>query len=185
MAIYHMNVGFVSRSSGGSCVQSAARITGEKLHESRRDITVNFKNRHSDITFTDTLAPLLAPQKFKELGVWDRLETFEDAYAQARFPRDEAYRDRYMNSAQTAQTIVVALPRELSREVSHELVMNFAKTRFVSRGLIVTYACHDDAGNPHAHLQISRRSVNEKGELSWAKDRDICTRKSLLETRKL
>jgi nucleoside-triphosphatase THEP1/5S rRNA maturation endonuclease (ribonuclease M5) len=185
MAIYHMNVGFVSRSTGRSSVQSAAYITGEKLHESRRDLTANFQNRSSDVAFTETLAPELAPVKFKELSVWDQLESFEDEYAYARFPHNQEARDKYINSARTAQTVVVALPKELSMEVSKELVEEFVKTRFVSRGLIVTYACHDDAGNPHAHLQISRRSVNEKGELSWAKDRDICTRKSLMETRKL
>ena len=79
----------------------------------------------------------------------------------------------------------MALPRELEVGVAKELVEEFALTRFVSRGLIVTYAIHDDEGNPHAHLQISRRSVGEDGELSWAKDRDIVARKSLLTTRKL
>ena len=76
--MYHLSQGFVSRSSGRSAVQSAAYITGEKLHESRRDLEVNYQNRHSDIAFTATLAPEHAPDNFKDIGVWDLLENFED-----------------------------------------------------------------------------------------------------------
>jgi hypothetical protein len=184
MALYHLSVGFVSRSTGRSSVQSAAYITGEQLHESRRDINVNYQNRHSDIAFTTTLAPDHAPEMFHSVGVWDHFENFEDEYAYKRYKTDET-REKYLNSAQTAQTIVVALPRELSVEVCNELITQFAKDRFVSRGLVVTLAMHDDEGNPHAHLQISRRAVNEQGEISWTKDRDICSKKELLVTRKL
>ncbi len=117
--------------------------------------------------------------------MWDILENFEDNYAEKRFPNCLESRDKYLNSAQTAQTIVMALPRELEVGFAKELVEEFAKERFVSRGLIVTYAIHDDEGNPHSHLLISRRSVGEDGELSWAKDREIVSRKELLVTRKL
>ena len=185
MAIYHLSHGVVSRSSGRSSVQSAAYITGTDLHETRRDLDVSYKNRHSDIAFTDTLTPEHAPQQFHEIGVWDILENFEDNYAIKRFPNCLKSRDKYLNSAQTAQTIVMALPRELEVGVAKELVEEFALTRFVSRGLIITYAIHDDEGNPHAHLLISRRKVGEDGELSWAKDREIVSRKELLVSRKL
>ena len=185
MAIYHLSHGMVSRSTGRSSVQSAAYITGEQLHESRRDLNVNYQNRHSDIAFTDTLAPEHAPQVFRDTNVWNVLERFEDEYSVKRFPYNLEAREKYQDSAQTAQTIVMALPRELEVEVAKELVEEFAKERFVSRNLIVTYAIHDDEGNPHAHLQISRRAVNLDGSLAWAKDREICSRKELLVTRKL
>ena len=50
---------------------------------------------------------------------------------------------------------------------------------------MVTLAIHNEQGNPHAHFQISRRSINEKGEWSWTKDREIASKVSLRETRKL
>ena len=166
-------------------MQSAAYITGEKLYESRRDLNVNYENRHSDIVHTHTLIPEGVPSEFKNLDVWDKLESFEDTYAIKRFPNNLEARVIYMCSAQTAMTIVMALPKELSTEAHMELVEEFAHTRFVSRGLVTTVAIHDDEGNAHAHLQIARRSVNEQGEISFAKDREICTRKELLATRKL
>jgi ATP-dependent exoDNAse (exonuclease V) alpha subunit len=184
MAIYHLSVGHVSRSSGRSAVQSAAYITGSTLYESRRDLKVSYQNRQHDITCTQTLVPDHAPATFRDVSIWDRFESFEDTYAQARY-KSEATRQVYMNSARTAMTLVVALPRELPLDVAQELVEHFARERFVSRGLVVTYALHEDEGNPHAHLQISRRAVLENGDIAWVKDRDICTRSALRETRKL
>lgn len=166
-------------------MQSAAYITGENLYETRRALNVCYQNRQSDIAHAKTLIPDNVPYEFGDLNVWDKLESFEDTYAIKRFPNDLEAREKYMTSAQTAMTLVMALPKELAMDVNKELVEEFAKTRFVSRGLITTYALHDDEGNPHAHLQIARRSVNENGEIAWAKDRDICTRKELLATRKL
>jgi ATP-dependent exoDNAse (exonuclease V) alpha subunit len=184
MAIYYLDIGHVSRSTGRSSVQSAAYITGSKLYESRRDLTANYENRHSDIACTQTLAPDYAPDEFKELSVWNKIESFEDDYAIERYPHNIAYREKYQDSARTAMTIVVAIPKELSVESAKELVEEFAKDKFVARGLIVTYALHDDEGNPHAHLQISRRSVDEKGNFSWAKNQDMCTKRELFITRK-
>ncbi len=184
MAIYHYRVGFVSRSTGRSAVQSAAYITGNKLEESRRDITADYRNRSSDIIFSATFAPNHAPDYMKKLEVWNSLESHEDQYAM-NFYRTEATQEKYKSCAQIAQTTVVALPKELTPEVWQELVTDFIKERFVSRGLIVTAAIHNDEGNPHAHFQISRRAVNDKGEWSWTKDRDITTKSALIESRRL
>lgn len=184
MAIYHMNVGFVSRSTGRSAVQCAAYISGEKLHESRRDLPVDYRNRHSDIAFCQTFAPNHAPEWMKDLSVWDKLESFEDTYALQRYKSDET-REKYLGSAQTAQTYVMALPKELSPQVWQELMTEFVNERFVSRNLIATLAIHNDEGNPHAHIMVSRRSVTMDGEFSFAKDREITTKIELKETRKL
>ena len=159
MAIYHYRVGFVSRSTGRSAVQSAAYITGNKLEETRRDITADYRNRSSDIIFSATFAPNHAPDYMKNLGVWNSLESYEDQYAMS-FYRTEATQEKYKSCAQIAQTTVVALPKELTPEVWQELVTDFVKERFVNRGLVVTVAIHNDEGNPHAHFQISRRACN-------------------------
>lgn len=185
MAIYHLSHGMVSRSSGRSAVQSVAYITGSKIQEERRGLTANYQNRASDVIYTETLAPEGAPDWARDVHrLWNRLENFEDSYADSHYKTLET-QEKYKSCAQTAMTIVVALPRELSSEVSHELVREFAHQRFVSRGLIVTYAIHDDEGNPHAHLQISRRSFDEEGQLSSKKDREICKKSQLKVTRKL
>jgi hypothetical protein len=183
MAIFHLSQGVINRKSGRGSVQNAAYITGEKLHESLRDLDVNYQNRHSDIAFTATLAPEYAPAKFNNLGVWDLVETFEEGYGNKHYKTVET-RETYLYSARTAQTIVVALPHELELKVAKELVEEFALSRFVSRGLVVTYAIHGKEGNPHAYLQISSRAVDAEGVFARTKDREICSRSELLVTRK-
>ena len=182
MAIYHFTSGFVSRSSGRSAVQNAAYISGEKLYEERREKLIDYRNRNHDVFAVKTLSQ---NSEFRSLEVWNKFENFEDKYADILYPNKIEAREKYISSAQTAQTIIAALPKELSLHSNQELVEEFANQRFVERGLVVTYAIHDDEGNPHAHFLISRRTVDEKGELSRAKDREICSKKELLESRKL
>ncbi len=185
MAIYHLSQGVISRSTGRSAVQSAAYTMGAKLQESRRGLTANYQNRARDVFYAETLAPAHASAWAKDASqVWDRLESFEDTYAERRYHTLET-QEKYKSCAQTAMTVVVALPRALSLEVSQELVAEFANTRFVSRGLVVSYALHQDEGNPHAHLLISRRRLEEDGFPSWTKDREICKKSELKVTRKL
>ncbi len=185
MAICHFSIGHISRSTGRSAVQSAAYITGSCLYETRRDLTANYENRASDVVWSKTFAPEWAPSEFHELSVWDKLESFEDEYAIERYPNSIEARDKYTDSARTALTYIVALPRELPSDVSIELVTAFVEERFLIQGLIITAAMHDDEGNPHAHLQISRRSVELNGTFSWAKNRSMCTKRELIAARKM
>lgn len=184
MAIYHFHVNFVSRSSGRSAVQTAAYITGTKLKETRRNLIADYRNRAASVLFYQTLAPSHAPDCMKGLEVWDRAESYEDEYALLHYHTEHS-QEKYKNSAQTAQTVIAALPKELNFDAWQELVTDFAVERFVSRGLVVTVAIHKDEGNPHAHFVISRRSVNENGKWSWTKDREITTKSALIESRKL
>lgn len=182
MAIYHLHSGFVSRSTGRSAVQSAAYISGEKLYEDRREMTVNYHKKLNEVALVKTLYP--DNSKYRDISVWNTLENFEDRYAE-QFFKTEKTRENYKSSAQTASTIVVALPNEFSIKTNEELLDKFINTRFTDRGLITTYAIHQKEGNLHAHLLISRRAIGEDGEFLSRKDREICTKFSLCETRKL
>lgn len=77
------------------------------------------------------------------------------------------------------------MPNELSIKTNEELLDKFINTRFIDRGLITTYAIHQKEGNLHAHLLISRRAIGEDGNFLPKKDREICTKFGLCETRKL
>ena len=182
LAIYHLHSGFISRSSGRSSVQAAAYIAGEKLFEERREKLADYTQRASDIEIVNTLAP--ENSKYKDLSVWNEVERFEDEYAEKHYKTPETV-GNYKESAQTASTIILALPNELSLETNTELLEKFINTRFTSRGLISTYAIHNNDGNLHAHIQTTRRAINEEGEFLDRKDRAICTKSSLIETRKL
>lgn len=182
MAIYHVHHGFVSRSTGRSPVQSAAYICGEKLYEERREKFADFSKKAGEVAVTNTLFP--ENSKYRDIGVWNAIENFEDRYAEEHFKTEET-RENYKSSAQTASTIIVALPNELSVETNKELLEEFINTRFTSRGLITTYAIHQKEGNLHAHLITTRRAIDENGEFQKRKDREICTKSAIMENRKL
>ena len=182
MAIYHLHSGFVSRSTGRSAVQSAAYISGEKLYEERRAKYADYSKKANEVVLSKTLVP--ENSKYRDISVWNTIENFEDNYAEKYFKKEEAL-ENYKSSAQVAMTIVIALPNELSKKSNEELLDKFVNTRFTARGLITTYAIHQNEGNLHAHLLISRRAIGENGEFETRKDREICTKTAITETRKL
>ena len=163
-------------------MQSAAYVCGEKLYEERRAKIADFSKKAGEVAATNTLFP--ENSKYRDITVWNAIENFEDRYAEEHFKTEET-RENYKSSAQTASTIVVALPNELSVETNKELLEEFINTRFTSRGLITTYAIHQKEGNLHAHLITTRRAIDENGEFQKRKDREICARGAAIETRKL
>ncbi|HQS84660.1 MAG TPA: MobA/MobL family protein [Alphaproteobacteria bacterium] len=182
MAIYSLNLGFISRSEGRSSVAFSAYISGSQHKDEKSGKSYNYANRE-DVAVSRILAPEGAPAwVLTPATLWNQVEQFEDEIIKGRFQGNSknsekkrkslAYRDHLLNTAQTAQTIMGAIPLELSREQAEICVEEFIKTRFVSRGLVVHYAIHWDAGNPHFHGIITRRALVE-GTFSSRKDEDI------------
>ena len=140
MAICHYSVSHVSRSTGCSSVQSAAYITGEKLHEDRRGITANYANR-DDVTYSGTLAPEWAGDEFRDTEkAWNAFEKQADKFAETYYKTKET-QDKFKASAQTGMKVVLAFPKELSAEDHKEILHNIMQKSFVDKGHVVTRAC--------------------------------------------
>lgn len=177
-------MGHVSRSTGRSCVQSVAYITRSCLQEDRRGITADYRSRDVDV-FWETLAPEGSGIDKKNLDIWNKLESYEDTYADKRYKNLDAI-NKYKATARTAQTYVYALPRELTLEQNIDLIRNVVNERFVSKGLISTFGIHWEEGNPHVHIQVSERAILPDGTFSYVKvARELSTPKALKETRKI
>ncbi|MEN8237051.1 MAG: MobA/MobL family protein [Pseudomonadota bacterium] len=183
MANYHLHGNFVQRSTGRSAVAASAYIGGKIIFEERREFTYDYSKK-TNVIYKNILAPKGAPDwALQSDSLWNKVENYEDQLADARFVRQEA-REAYKTCAQTAQTFEGSIPVEFDEELAIESVEKFVNERFVSRGLVVDVALHWDKGNPHFHALISRRAL-EDGEFSTAKDREICTKAALKETRAL
>ncbi len=194
MAIYSLHLGFISRSEGRSAVGFSAYISAGKQQDARTSVTYNFGCKNN-VVVSRILAPDDAPEWAKvPATLWNKVEQFEDYFATFRFRADygdadknqkslEA-REQFLNSAQTAQTVMGALPKEFTQREAETCVEEFLKERFVSRGLVVEYAIHWDKGNPHFHGMITRRVINESG-FAFRKDREILSKAELFVTRKL
>lgn len=185
MAIYSLNLGFISRSEGRSSVAFSAYISASRQVDARTGTIHNYANK-DNVIISRVLAPLRAPEwALTPALLWNKVEQFEDDMAALRFrcnwddPEKQRKsleaRDRFLNSTQTAQTIMGALPIELSQEQAEACVEDFLHSRFVLRGLVVQYAIHWDNGNPHFHGLITRRPLLDD-TFSSKKDRDIVSK---------
>ena len=68
-------------------------------------------------------------------------------------------------NAQTARSILFALPRELTDEQNLTLVRNFCQKEFVDKGMICNFFYHDKGdGNPHVHIMLTLRAMDENGK---------------------
>ena len=150
IAIYHWNIGIVSRGKGKSAVAAAAYRSGEKLTNEWDGVTHDY-TRKGGVVHTEIMLPLHAPPSFSDRStLWNSVELYEKA-----------------GNAQLAREIDAALPIELSREEQIRLVREYCSSQFVSRGMCVDYAIHDtDSGNPHCHIMLTMRPLDERG--AWA-----------------
>jgi hypothetical protein len=184
MAIFHHHETVISRSKGRSTVQVAAYITGQKLEETRRDLIADFRKKASTIACWEQLAPEGSPQWCNSLNFWNELESFEDQWAQHFFKKQDAL-EKHINTAQTGHTIVIALPKELNIQTYQAIAREIAQRAFISQRHVVLYGIHNEENNPHVHFLVSRRTLTEAGELSFAKNRALSTKDALLSRREL
>ena len=126
IAIYHCNIGIVSRGKGKSAVAAAAYRSGEKITNEWDGMTHDY-TRKRGVVHTEILLPPHAPPSFSDRStLWNSVELYEKA-----------------GNAQLAREIDAALPIELSREEQIRLVREYCSSQFVSRGMCVDFAIHD------------------------------------------
>lgn len=149
---FHFNISMVSRGKGKSAVESSAYNAREKITNEWDGITHDYHNK-KDLLYKEILLPENAPEEFLERkNLWNSIELFEKAI-----------------NAQLARNFIIELPKELSLEENKKLISEFIKENFVSKGMIVDLAIHDESqkgnNNIHAHIMTTLRPLNEDG--SW------------------
>ncbi len=182
MAIYHLCIKFVSRSTGHSAVKAAAYICGQDLHEDRTGLHAYYEKKHSHVAVSKTIFP--ENSQYKDLSVWNAAENYEDLRAEQR-GRTEVTREKFKSTARTALNMIVSLPNELSLEENISITEELINRLFTPKRLITTYAIHDnDKNNIHAHILTTRRAIDESGNFEKTKTK-FPSLKELYETRKL
>lgn len=169
MAIQFARARYISRSSGGSAVRSAAYNARAAIEAVRTGELFYFKHRDAP-EHHEVLLPDGAAERFHDCGVlWNAAEAAEKR-----------------KDAQVAREIVLALPADaaLSDEDRIALARSFAVEHFVAHGLAVqldVHCPHDapaegetdgTAVNWHAHLLITTRRLEGEG-FSARKARDL------------
>ena len=165
MAIYHLNAKVISRSNGQSATEAAAYRAAEKIYDERTGETFNY-TRKKGVYATEILTPHNAPDWMLDRSkLWNAAELFEKR-----------------SNSRTAREFDIALPTELTNTQKQDLVRNFAQDNFVDKGLVADIAFHEiDTHNPHVHIMITTRVVDENG--LGAKDRSLDKKDFLLKLR--
>ena len=151
MAIFHLSVKVISRSSGRSAVAAAAYRGAERLHDERLDRDHDFTNKDG-VIHSEVLLPEGAPEEFADREkLWNAVEAAEKR-----------------KDAQLAREVEFAIPRELTKEQGIELAREFAEAEFVEKGMIADLNVHWDIGadgqpKPHAHVMLTMREVTKDG----------------------
>ena len=82
-------------------------------------------------------------------------------------------------NSQLAREIELAIPKELPPEQQIKLVREYVKDNFVSAGMCADIAIHDKKdGNPHAHIMLTMRPLNENGEWGAKSKKEYITDKN-------
>ena len=165
MAIQFARARYISRSTGGSAVRSAAYNERAAITSERTGEVYYFKHRDAP-EHHEVLLPDGADARFADSAVlWNAAEAAERR-----------------KDAQVAREIVLALPSDagISTEDRIDLARSFAEQHFVAKGLAVqldVHAPHEEAeeserANWHAHLLITTRRI-EGENFAAKKARDL------------
>jgi ATP-dependent exoDNAse (exonuclease V) alpha subunit len=155
MAIFHMNIRPIKRSTGQQATGAAAYCAGETIRDERTG-DVHNHSRRKDVRHGE----IILPSRFGESPmVWarDRASLWNAAEAA------EKRRD-----SRVAREYEVSLPRELSPEQRLALARSFSRELADRYGVAVDLAIHDpkpgrESSNFHAHLLTTTREVTPTG----------------------
>lgn len=159
MAIYHCSVKTIGRSGGSAVVNSAAYRSGEKLFDESLGKTFFYSGKEQDVMYKEIMAPDNAP-----LWVYDREKLWNAVEA------SEGRKD-----SQLAREIEISLPREFTTDQNIALVREYVQQEFVDRGMVADVCLHygmkGENYNPHAHVMLTMRIIDENGfgkkDVSW------------------
>lgn len=144
----HHDIAIIKRSSSQSAVASAAYQSGERLF-SEYDQKQKYYSHKSEIVHTEIMLPPHAPPEYADRNtLWNAAEAVENQW-----------------NSQLARRIVLAIPREIPPEQYADLLRDYCREFFVSKGMIADFAIHDKGdGNPHAHILLTMRALDENGK---------------------
>ena len=163
MAIYHLEAKVVSRGNGRSAVAASAYLSCSKMLNDYDGVQHNF-TRKKGLVWQDVFLPEFAPPEWKDRSVlWNAVE------------KNEKTKD-----SRLAREIVPALPIELTPAQWQELLTDFIQNNFVADGMCADVAVHDPyppRHNPHAHIMVTVRPLDEKGNWQYKTEKEyLCVK---------
>lgn len=161
MAIYHLEAKIVSRGAGRSAVAASAYLSCSRMLNDYDGVQHDY-TRKQGLAWQAVFLPPMAPPE------WQDREKLWNAVEEAEKTKD----------SRLAREFVAALPIELSRQQQIELLQDFIREQFVDEGMCADVAIHDtDGHNPHAHILLTVRPLNENGTWQYKTEKEyLCVK---------
>ena len=156
MAIYHMESKIVSRGTGRSVVAASAYMSCSRLYNDYDGVQHDY-TRKRGLVWQEVFLPPQAPREWHDREqLWNAVEAAEKT-----------------KDSRLAREIIVALPIELNREEQIALTGAYISQQFVADGMCADVAIHDtDGHNPHAHILLTIRPLNEDGTWQYKTEKE-------------
>ena len=139
----------ISRGKGQSCMASCAYYAGEKKYSEYECCWKYPHSSSSRVKLVEVMLPPNAPKAYADpQTLWNAVDAAETSV-----------------NAQTARSMLFALPHELTDEQKLALVLDFCQKEFVDKGMVCNFFYHDKGdGNPHVHIMLTLRAMDENGK---------------------
>lgn len=156
MAIYHMESKIVSRGMGRSVAAASAYMSCSRLYNDYDGIQHDY-TRKQRLIWQDVFLPPQAPQEWRDREqLWNAVEAAEKT-----------------KDSRLAREIIVALPVELEPDEQIALTSAYISQQFAADGMCADVAIHDtDGHNPHAHILLTMRPLNEDGTWQYKTEKE-------------
>ena len=147
MAIYHLGAKVISRGTGRSACAASAYMSCSAIFNDYDGVQHDY-TRKQGLVWEHVFLPDCAPVEWQDRAkLWNAVEEAEKT-----------------KDSRLAREFVVALPIELGRPDWVNLLSKFIQEQFVNEGMCADVAIHDtDGHNPHAHIMLTVRPLNENG----------------------
>ena len=147
MAIYHLEAKVISRGTGRSACAASAYMSCSAIYNDYDGIQHDY-TRKQGLVWEHVFLPDCAPAEWQDRAkLWNAVEEAEKT-----------------KDSRLAREFVVALPIELGKLDWINLLSKFIYQQFVNEGMCADVAIHDtDGHNPHAHIMLTVRPLNENG----------------------
>ena len=146
----------VSRGMGRSVVAASAYMSCSRLYNDYDGIQHDY-TRKQGLIWRDVFLLPQAPQEWRDREqLWNAVEAAEKT-----------------KDSRLAREIIVALPVELEPDEQIALTSAYISQQFAADGMCADVAIHDiDGHNPHAHILLTMRPLNEDGTWQYKTEKE-------------
>lgn len=151
----------VSRGAGRSAAAAAAYLSCSRIYNYYDGVQHDYTRKQGLVWQRVFLPPHAPPEWQDREKLWNAVEAAEKT-----------------KDSRLAREFVVALPIELNQEQQISLIEKFVQEQFVADGMCADVAIHDtDGHNPHAHILLTVRPLDEKGQWQYKTEKEyLCVR---------